>query len=77
MLENPIRTAIASVTASNSSFPRWPQNTELMKLMRNTINWAKNWEETENKELHMNANHHMSKERGAAPGVPPPSLNQF
>lgn len=49
--ESPTRTAIASVTASNSSFPRCPQNTELTKLMRKTISWARNWEETGNQKL--------------------------
>lgn len=37
-----LTTAIASVTASSSSFPRCPQNTELTKPMRNTISWARN-----------------------------------
>lgn len=44
-VESLLCTAIASVTASSSSLPRWPQNTELMKLIRKVIRWATNWKE--------------------------------
>lgn len=72
--ESPTRTAIASVTASNSSFPRCPQNTELTKLMRKTISWARNWEETGNQKLQARAN--TMGVGGGGPRHPPPSPSQ-
>lgn len=60
-VESLLHTAIASVTASSSSLPKWPQNTELMKLIRNIISWAKNWKERR-AEVKMKTNHHSTKE---------------
>lgn len=37
-----IHTDTASVTASSSAFPRWPQNIELTTLIRNPSSWATN-----------------------------------
>lgn len=37
-----IRTDTASVTASSSAFPRWPQKMELTTLIRNPSSWATN-----------------------------------
>ena len=37
-----ILTDTASVTASSSAFPRWPQNIELTTLIRNPSSWATN-----------------------------------